>query len=271
MQISTSISTTNEIEHGTAMFYQHVLKTLNSAGVPYLVGGAYAFHHYTGIIRDTKDLDLFIRRRDFDLISAALQKSGYRTELTYPHWLGKLFFNGDFIDLIFSSGNGVAEVDDAWFEFAPQVDMLGVPVRLSPAEEMIWSKSFIMERERFDGADIAHLLRTRAEHLDWQRMLGRFDTHWRILLCHVILFGFIYPDERELIPAWVVDELLARLRIDTHTAANESRICFGTLLSREQFLPDIARWGYRDARLVPHGHMTEQETVTWTDAIKNKH
>ena len=58
--------------------------------------------------------------------------------------------------MIFSSGNGVATVDDEWFAHAPEGEVLGLPVRLVPAEEMIWSKAFIMERERFDGADIMH-------------------------------------------------------------------------------------------------------------------
>ena len=37
--------------------------------------------------------------------------------------------------------------------------VLDKEVKLCPPEEIIWSKSFIMERERFDGADINHLLR----------------------------------------------------------------------------------------------------------------
>jgi hypothetical protein len=58
-------------------------------------------------------------------------------------------------------------------------------------EETIWSKAFVMERERYDGADIAHLLRASAERLDWHRLLERFDAHWPVLLSHLILFGFI--------------------------------------------------------------------------------
>ena len=80
--------------------------------------------------------------------------------------------------------------------------MLGVPVLLCPAEEMIWSKAFIMERERYDGADVAHLLRARAG----DARLGRgccaaSATHWRVLLCHLVLFGFVYPAERDAGPA----------------------------------------------------------------------
>src|SRR5437899_2577696 len=82
-------------------------------------------------------------------------------------------------------------------------EVLGVPVRLCPAEEIIWSKAFIMERERYDGNDVAHLLRARGCALDWDRLLRRFDGHWRVLLSHIVLFGFIYPAERAAIPARV--------------------------------------------------------------------
>ena len=47
-------------------------------------------------------------------------------------------------------------------------------------------------------------------------------------------------------------------------------MCFGTLLSREQYLHDIQRLGYVDARVQPLGAMTREETRIWTDAIAKK-
>src|SRR5947209_6149239 len=83
------------------------------------------------------------------------------------------------IDVIFSSGNGVAAVDDEWFTHAVDAEVFDASVRLCPAEEMIWSKSFVVERERYDGADINHLLHACASSLDWRRMLRRFNSNWR--------------------------------------------------------------------------------------------
>ena len=105
--------------------------------------------------------------------------------MTFPHWLGKAYNPGprDFIDVIFSSGSGIAVVDDAWFTHSvPEAEVLGIPRGCVPAEEMIWSKAFIMERERYDGNDVAHLLHARAAELDWSRVLRRFGPHWRVLL-----------------------------------------------------------------------------------------
>jgi hypothetical protein len=35
---------------------------------------------------------------------------------------------------------------------------------------MIWSKGFVMERERFDGADVTHLLRAVGPKLNWDHV-----------------------------------------------------------------------------------------------------
>ena len=63
-------------------------------------------------------------------------------------------------------------VDDLWFTHAAPGRVLGVPVLLCPPEEMIWSKAFIMERERYDGADVAHLILACGRELDWRPPAG---------------------------------------------------------------------------------------------------
>src|SRR4051794_20310551 len=143
----------------TQGFYRQAVQMLNQAQVPFLVGGAYALAHYTGIVRHTKDFDVFVRPDDCPRVLELFQKEGFRTELTFEHWIGKVHHGEDFVDVIFSSGNGVARVDDGWFEHSAGATFFGEPVRLCPAEEIIWSKGYVCERERFDGADINHLLR----------------------------------------------------------------------------------------------------------------
>jgi hypothetical protein len=258
-----------EIDLKTQAFYCETLRGLNAAGAEYLVGGAYALARYTGVVRHTKDFDIFTRRRDRDRVLEVLAARGCMTEVTFPHWLAKAYCrdgSGDFIDVIYSSGNGVAVVDDEWFEHAVGGEVLGCAALLCPAEEIIWSKGFVQERERFDGADIYHLLRQCAPALDWTRLLRRFGTHWRVLLGHLVNFGFVYPGERDRVPAWVLDELVARLQEETRRAPSRERLCRGTLLSREQYLIDLSDWGYRDARL-DEAIMTPEEIQHWTDAI----
>lgn len=264
--------TPGEIDRDTATrytrrFYRDVLTSLEGAEVPVLVGGAFAFSHFTGIQRPTKDFDLFLRRAHIDCGLATLADAGFETELTFPHWLGKARCDEFLVDLIFGSGNGVAPVDDLWFEHAVQAEAVGIPVWICPAEELLWSKSFVMERERYDGADVIHILHTCSTRLDWPRLMKRFAANWRILLLNLVLYGFVYPGKEPPAPRWVMDTLLARLMAEGDQPPGDDRVCGGTLISREQYLVDILDWGYADARMKPRGPMTATEIAHWTDAI----
>jgi len=248
--------------------YRKGMRVLAAAGVEFLVGGAYSFARYTEIPRHTKDLDLFLRPRDRDRALTALSAVGFRTEVTYSHWLAKAYRGDYFIDLIYGSGNGIAVVDDGWFEHSVEDEVMGERVRLCPPEESIWSKAYIMERHRFDGADVAHILRDVGERLDWRRLIDRFGDHWRVLYVHLILFGFVYPAERDNVPPWVMLELSERLRDETAAPPPEGQKCQGTLLSAIQYLPDLERWGYRDGRLRPEGRMTPRQAAAWTEGVQ---
>lgn len=249
-------------------FYRRTMETLNAAGLPYLVGGGYALGHYTAVERDTKDFDIFVRRDEYDPIMKVLAQAGFHTELTFPHWLGKATCEHGYVDVIFNSGNGVAYVDDAWFQHAAQGQVFGIPAQLCPVEEMIWSKAFIMERERYDAADIMHLILARAQNIDWARLVSRFGPHWRVLFSHLCLFGFIYPSERNRIPDWVMRGFAGRLDREMRTPPPKEKTCQGTLLSREQYLPDVQRWGLTDVRHTNASSMTPDDVVLWTRAIE---
>ena len=248
--------------------HRRALELLIRLDIPFLVGGGHALRHYTGDVRGTKDLDVFVRRGDALALLEGLAAGGFETDLTFPHWLGKAEIEGDYIDVIYSSGNGLAEVDDQWFEHSRPATVLGVPVRLCPPEEIIWSKAFIMERERYDGADISHLIRACQGRLDWPRLVARFGPHWRVLLSHITLFGFIYPGEVGAIPHDVTVGLCRLLERDARRPPSDQRVCQGTLLSREQYLTDVSRWGYSDGRIIPRGHLTPEEVAHWTAAIE---
>jgi aminoglycoside-2''-adenylyltransferase len=251
---------------GQHAFYRDVLNLINNSQIPYLVGGGYALDHYTGIVRHSKDLDLVLQPTHAMAVLKLFSADGYRTELCFPHWLGKIFGDNDVVDIIFNSGNGICKVDNDWFAHSVPGEVLGITVKLCPAEELIWTKGFIMERERYDGADIAHLVRARGAQLDWSRLLRRFDQHWQVLLSHLILFDFIYPSERARVPCWVVNDLMQRIQSESADDAARNRLCRGTLLSRSQYRVDVEACGYEDARQQPIGSMTPEEATNWTKA-----
>ena len=256
------------VETPSRAFYREAMEVLSRAGVPFLVGGAFAFVHQAGIDRSTKDLDIFVLPSDVQRLLRASSDAGYEADLVFSHWLAKIHAPTGFIDVIFSSGNGIAVVDDGWFEHAAQREVLGVTVQVAPAEESLWSKAFVMERERYDGADVAHIILAHGERLDWRRLIDRFGLHWRVLLSHLVLFGFIYPSVRSRIPPWVLDELVQRLAAEMEAGDAEEPVCYGTLLSWSQYLGDVLGGTFRDARIRPHGNLTAEEVARWTSAEK---
>jgi hypothetical protein len=256
------------VETPSRAFYREAMEVLIRAGVPFLVGGTFAFIHQSGIDRSTKDLDIFVRPGDLQRLLEACAEAGYQADLVYTHWLAKIRSKDAFVDVIFNSGNGLARVDDDWFAHARVREVLGLEVMIAPAEETIWSKSFVMERERFDGADIAHILLSYGDKLDWDRLLQRFGPHWRVLLAHLILYGFIFPSARSKVPRWVIEELLQRVTAELGQPDAEDPVCYGTLLSWSQYLGDVLGGNFRDARIRPYGNMTPEEVARWTSAEK---
>jgi len=225
------------------------LRLLRQEGIPFVVGGTYAYSHYTGIHRDTKDLDLFLTHADADRAIEVFEKfTGWRTERDTHGWLHKAFWGDYLMDLIYGSSNGITVVDEAWVARGVAGQVLGEPCLISPAEEIIWSKAFVLERERFDGAELNHLFLAVGRKLDWKLLLQRFDRYWEVLLGHLMFFRFAYPSDRENVPDWVMMGLLARA-FDSVRGGNWSgKLCRGSLLSQVLYRVDVAERGYEDGR-----------------------
>jgi len=88
-----------------------------------------------------------------------------------------------------------------------------------------------------------------------------------VLYAHLVLFDFIYPGESARIPACVRAAMRERLASEPSGSSSNTQVCQGTLLSRAQYLIDIEKWGYRDARLGRDGSMSRHEVELWTAAI----
>ena len=250
-------------------FYRHPLQTLQAQGVPFLVGGAFAFARYTGIRRHTKDLDLFIRRRDWAAL-ARLAKA-WATAPSSPSRTGsaRCTRGDDFVDLIFSSGNGCAPVDDALVRARRRgARCSACRCKLAPAEEMIWSKAFIMERERYDGADVAHLLHARGDRARLAAPAAPLRRALARAASHLVLFGFIYPGERAIdARRWLMDDLLERLRHETREPPPQDPAVRRHAAVARAVPARRGAAGLRGPRLSPASTMTPPDVEVWTDAI----
>ena len=228
--------------------YKRALRILNEAGVPYVVAGAYAIYEHTGIYRKTTDLDLFVEPSQVVPAMRALKAGGFRTKLAQSHWLAKAIDEPFFVDIIYGMGNGLALIDPDWYRHSTPAILAATPVRVAPAEELIWHRLFINERHRQDMADIAHLILCVGDTLDWQRLVDKTGPHWPLLLAQLQMFYYVYPGYRSRVPDWVLANLLERARAETGHEVTRETATRGTLISRFSFAIDVNEWGFRDLR-----------------------
>jgi hypothetical protein len=227
-------------------FYEEALKELKACGSDFMLGGGFAMYHYTGLFRDTKDLDIFCKSSEYPRILKHFGDLGYKIEMTDVRWLAKIFKDNFYIDIIFDTVNNICRVDDTWYQFAPEGEFVGQPVKMLPAVELIWCKMYVQNRERYDGADVNHIILKAGKDLDWHRLLMRFDQHWHLLLQQVINFQFVYPsDYREIIPKWLFDELIRRANEQYDLPVPVEKVCRGPVIDQTQYEADIKLWNYK--------------------------
>jgi hypothetical protein len=234
--------------------YRRALQAFNAAAIPYVVAGAYAIYEHTGIYRQTKDLDLFVEPAAVVPAARALHEAGFVMRLEDLHWLAKAFVGETFVDVIYGMGNGVSFIDDQWVQHSRAGVLAAQPVRIAPAEELIWHRLFINERHRHDMSDVVHLILCSGDVLDWERLVARVGHHWPLLLAQLQIFSFVYPGYRSNVPVWVMEQLIEQARADIARDEEDADVTRGTLLSRFSFAIDVREWGFSD----PRGEMVRQ-------------
>ena len=240
-----------ELEPEVEKVFVQGLRALNSANIPYVVGAAFARHAYTGIWRETKDIDIFLLPKDLQAAFEALENEGFSTSVMYEHWLAKAYFGDIFIDLIFGTGHGQVQVDEAWIERGRPGVVLGVATRLAAIEEMITTSMFVAERNRFDGAEVVHLINSARGNLDWDRILQLVGEENReILLWNLILFDIVYPGHYDYLPKDLIVRLFQEMRTRWKNNKIPPKAFRGMILDPFSFEVDLENWGYEDRRKI---------------------
>jgi len=230
------------LDREAAPIYEAAMDAVEAAGVPYLLGGTFALNAHTGIWRDTKDLDLFVRPVDSRRALQALHGGGFETELVYESWLGKGWKGDVFVDVIWRNANGLFPVEDSWLENPASVRLFGRDAPVVPLEELIVSKMMVMGRFRYDGADVLHVLFSAADRMDWDKLAHICGEHIGLLLAHLHTFRWAYPGWQDRIP----EEVLLRYE----RLARERASTFGPFRARlidiQSFEVDVQEWGMPD-------------------------
>jgi hypothetical protein len=225
--------------------FRDVLEALERRRVPYAVSGAFALRQHTGICRQTKDLDLFVTAANSRAALECLCQEGMECEVADPVWLAKARRGEHFVDLITGMSNGLIVVEDSWIERAQPAVVYGVMTRVLAPEELVASKIFVARRERFDGADIAHVIYGTHGSFDWGREMELVGEHWEMLLWSLILFRYVYPAQSHYVPAEIWCELLEHFEEKIQNRNPEARFR-GSLVDDNMFAIDVNEWQLPD-------------------------
>jgi hypothetical protein len=247
--------------------YREVLIALEERKVPYTVSGAFALREYTGICRMTKDLDLFLTAEDSVEALQYLQKKGFNCEVCDPVWLSKAHRDGYFVDLITGMSNAALVVDPLWIQRSRPATIVDIKTRVLAPEELLSSKLFVTRRERFDGADIAHVIYGTHGQIEWNRVLELIGEHWEMLLWAFLFFRYSYPAQTDYVPAWLWRDLLGRFS-SAIAGDNKDAPFRGSLVDDNMFAIDLQDWGmaniledYRAQRLSRIKKTTQNQCV----------
>lgn len=186
--------------------YAPVLRTATEQGLRFAIGGGIAFSVYSGQRRNTKDLDLFLLPEQHRSFMEIMAGNGFCEYLEVPYdptWSFRGECQGFIMDVLWGMLNDRAPMDDAWVERGLPVTVHGMELRLLPPEELIWSKVYILHRDRCDWPDILAILLARGAQLDWPHLLARLGEDAAVLGSILQLFRWLCPGGAARLPSWL--------------------------------------------------------------------
>src|SRR3954447_9809764 len=210
-KMTTSDTWPQAIPDGEWALYQEALQAARSSGLQPVVGGGFALAFYTGRWRNTKDIDLYVIPAERERMIKALNGAGfvdYYGHRPYDRgWIYRSFREGVIVDVIWAMANRRSEVESVWIERAPRVSLRGESFQILAAEELLWAKLYVMQRDHSDWPDLFNLIYATGAQLDWDHLLGRLGPDTQLLKGLLELFTWLAPNKAATFPASLRREL----------------------------------------------------------------
>lgn len=187
--------------------YQRVMQEARGLGVTFAFGGAFATAVYTGELRNTKDFDFYVLPSERTRMIEATRRAAltdHFERLRYDRsWIYRASDGDVLVDVIWAMANGRADVDSLWLSHGALVEIRGERLRAIPIEELIWSKLYVLQRDRTDWGDVLNLIAAQAASIDWIRLLHRLGPDAPLLGAALGVFAWLTPSRAQAIPVVV--------------------------------------------------------------------
>ncbi len=197
--------------HPQDEIFQLVIRRAREAKIPFAIGGSHGLAAYTRQKRVSKDLDLYVVPDDRDRMIEVVTSAGlvdYYATLPYDReWIYRSTREAVIVDVIWSMANYRARVDHVWLTAGREIDFLGERVRVLPPEENLWSRLYVLQRDRCDWPDIMNLLASVGPELDWPRLFDRLGDDHPLLGAALAIFAWMDPSRAARLPSGVWDRV----------------------------------------------------------------
>jgi hypothetical protein len=186
--------------------YQQIIGAAQGQGIGFAIGGGLALGVYTGTWRDTKDIDLYVRPKDRDLLVQIAVDAGlrdyYECQPYDRKWIHRSYGYDTIVDVIWSMANQRAVVEQDWLS-GPKATIDGLEVQFLPPEYLLWSKLYVLQRDRCDWPDAMNLLHAVGPDLDWSRLLAKVEQDSELLGGLLATFRWLNPVRAAALPDWI--------------------------------------------------------------------
>jgi hypothetical protein len=194
--------------------YKRALVAVRRAGIKFLVGGGFGLAGYTGRWRNTKDMDLYVVPDDREKIVEVLTSAGFEDYFSVREydrgWIYRSHRDGIIVDVIWSMANRRAQVASDWFERAPQLQVRDEVLNVVAAEELLWCKIYVFQRDHCDWTDVINLIYAVGPQLNWDVVLKRLGPDFPLLRSVLTQFSWLTPSRAAELP----DSLFTKLHLE---------------------------------------------------------
>jgi hypothetical protein len=187
--------------------YRSVIEQANARAIPFALAGAFATATHTGVWRDTNDLDLYTLPENGREMRRLLEGTGLKDiyeEFPYDReWTYRATDGQTIVEVIWRMQNRRADVDLEWLTGWGEIAVRSVKLFVTPPEEMMWAKLYVLCRLRSDWPDVLNYIRVCGSGLDWERLFRRLGEDYPLLGGALSVFAWLSPRGTSAIPGWV--------------------------------------------------------------------
>jgi len=211
--VQPTIETTKQIDWETFIsqdewnLYKLAIDKLREQGIRFAVGGGLAFSEYSGRVRNTKDLDLYVFPADRERAIQAVLNVGFEDYYDqHPYdrsWIFRSCNGPVIVDIMWTAPNHRMVVDPRWLTRGRDVEVYGTRLKMLPPEELIWAKLFVLQRDRCDWPDLLNIVSSVGHLLDWRHLVDRLGKDVCLLGSLLSAYRWMCPEQAGVLPTWL--------------------------------------------------------------------